>query len=84
MKKLSENITKNAIIKQFAGSVIDVIVYETIDSTNTRARQFLIEGKKPPFLLAADRQTAGRGRHGNSFFYRNAVFITVWSSSRMI
>ena len=67
-EKMPKNITKSEILKHFAGPVSDVIVYRKTDSTNTRARAFLNDGKQPPFLVVAEEQTAGRGRHGNSFF----------------
>ena len=68
MKKTAEKLDKIAILKHFTGQPINVIVYDVTDSTNTRARDMLGEGKQPPFLLAAAEQTAGRGRRGNSFF----------------
>ncbi len=68
MEKVSEKIAKSEILKHFAENGPDVTVFDVTDSTNTRARDLLKDGKQPPFVLAADRQTAGRGRHGNSFF----------------
>ena len=67
-EKMPKNITKSEILKHFTAPVSDVIVYSKTDSTNTRARAFLSEGKQPPFLVISEEQTAGRGRHGNSFF----------------
>ncbi len=67
-EKMLKNIAKSEILKLFTDPLSDVIVYSITDSTNTRARAFLNEGKQPPFLVLANEQTAGRGRHGNSFF----------------
>ncbi|QQE88344.1 bifunctional biotin--[acetyl-CoA-carboxylase] ligase/biotin operon repressor BirA [Azotobacter chroococcum] len=39
-------------------------IYETLDSTNTEAARLLTAGVEPPFLVLAERQTAGRGRRG--------------------
>ena len=68
MEKSSKKLDKSNILKHFTELVCDVIVYHVTDSTNTRARDMLVNGKETPFLLAAEEQTAGRGRHGNSFF----------------
>lgn len=45
-------------------------VFESIDSTNTYARELLIadEPRMTPFGIIADHQTAGRGRYTKSFF----------------
>ncbi len=63
-----KKISSFAILKHFHGKPFNVIVYDTIDSTNTQARRLLEAGKEPPFLLLAEAQSSGRGRHGNSFF----------------
>lgn len=68
VQKMYKKLAVSAVLKHFRTMQVPVIVYDTIDSTNTRARALLEEGKKPPFVLAANEQTAGRGRHGNSFF----------------
>ena len=41
--------------------------YDTIDSTNTKARALAKDGAPHGTVLIADRQTAGRGRLGRSF-----------------
>ena len=68
MDFFGKKLDKSEILKHFAKPVCNVIVYEVTDSTNTRARDMLMHGAPAPFLLAAEEQTAGRGRHGNSFF----------------
>lgn len=59
----------------------DVIIFESIDSTNTEARRRAASGKSAPALIIANSQTAGRGRLGRSFYspastglYMTAVF----------
>jgi BirA family biotin operon repressor/biotin-[acetyl-CoA-carboxylase] ligase len=47
---------------------IQIITYRTTGSTNDEARRLLKEGAKGTILIAADEQTAGRGRKGHSFF----------------
>lgn len=41
--------------------------FESIDSTNTRAKQMALEGAPHGTVLIADHQTGGRGRMGRSF-----------------
>lgn len=47
---------------------IDVLYLSTVDSTNNYCKRLLAEGRQGAFLVAADRQTAGRGRQGKSFY----------------
>ena len=49
------------------GAQADVVCFSTIDSTNTEARRRAQE-LSGPLLLAAETQTAGRGRQGHSFY----------------
>lgn len=71
-------LTENAIIAHMHSVLEDVIAYTVTDSTNTRARELLKEGKKPPFLLVSSAQTAGRGRRGNTFFSpENGFYYTL-------
>ena len=44
-----------------------VICLESVDSTNNYAKNLAHNGAKNGVLVAADRQTAGRGRHGHTF-----------------
>ena len=47
---------------------IDSILYfDTIDSTNTKAKELAAQGAPHGTVLIADRQTGGRGRMGRSF-----------------
>ena len=41
--------------------------FDTIDSTNTRARELAAQGAPHGTVLIADHQTGGRGRRGRSF-----------------
>ena len=45
----------------------EVIFYEETDSTNARAKDLIRAGAEGGTLVAADMQTAGRGRLGRSF-----------------
>lgn len=47
---------------------INTFHFETTDSTNRLARDYVNEGGTLPALFTADEQTAGRGRLGRSFY----------------
>lgn len=47
---------------------VGVYYYSTTDSTNNCCKRILADGKQGEFLVAADKQTAGRGRQGKSFY----------------
>ena len=47
---------------------VSVEVFRELDSTNSEAKRRLREGLTAPLLLAAEHQTAGRGRQGKSFY----------------
>ena len=40
--------------------------HASLPSTNQQARQLALDGQKGPFLVAAETQTAGRGRRGRT------------------
>ncbi len=42
--------------------------FDTIDSTNTKAKEMALQGAPHGSVLIADRQTGGRGRMGRSFY----------------
>ncbi|OOV93886.1 bifunctional biotin--[acetyl-CoA-carboxylase] ligase/biotin operon repressor BirA [Pseudomonas sp. MF4836] len=44
-----------------------VLVYDSIDSTNAKALLLIERGQPSPFLVLAERQTAGRGRRGRKW-----------------
>jgi len=45
----------------------DVLVFDSIDSTNAEALRSIERGRAAPFLVLAERQTAGRGRRGRKW-----------------
>ena len=49
--------------------------FDTIDSTNTRAKQMILEGAPHGTVLIADHQTGGRGRMGRSFHSPEGVGV---------
>ena len=55
-------------IYEMVGNEPSIIIYESIDSTNTRAKQLISNGVINNAIIAATEQTNGRGRQGKSFF----------------
>lgn len=55
-------LNNDAAVKQWP-----VMVLESIDSTNAEAIRLLSSDRQAPFLLLAERQTAGRGRRGRKW-----------------
>ena len=57
---------------------INILVFDEIDSTSTYARQN-ISALPLPSIIISDSQTAGRGRHGNSFYspQNTGLYMTV-------
>lgn len=47
---------------------LNVLIYDTLDSTNLEARRYVLEGGKTPTLIIAEEQSAGRGRMGRAFY----------------
>ena len=47
---------------------IKCTVLKTVDSTNNEAKRRIANGEAGEFIIAAEAQTAGRGRRGNSFY----------------
>lgn len=47
---------------------VKLYFYDSIDSTNTQAKRLLAQGLSENAFIAANEQTAGRGRLGRSFY----------------
>lgn len=46
----------------------EILVYKTIDSTNTEAKKLAVSGAAHGTVIISEEQTAGRGRRGRSFY----------------
>ncbi|MDE6412633.1 MAG: biotin--[acetyl-CoA-carboxylase] ligase [Eubacterium sp.] len=63
------DILNSAKIKNAMKHDIAVIYYTEIDSTNTQAKRLINSGEaNETLLVTAERQTAGRGRQGKTFY----------------
>lgn len=56
-----------AIAESSQGEHWPVSIHDSIDSTNAQALRAIGEGQAAPFLVLAERQTAGRGRRGRQW-----------------
>nr|WP_314526572.1 bifunctional biotin--[acetyl-CoA-carboxylase] ligase/biotin operon repressor BirA [uncultured Pseudomonas sp.] len=57
-----------------------ILVFDSIDSTNAEALRAIERGQAAPFLVVAERQTAGRGRRGRKWaspFAENVYYSLV-------
>ncbi len=55
-------------IAAYAGaSTWPTFIFDSIDSTNAEALRAVAEGRQAPFLVLAERQSAGRGRRGRTW-----------------
>ena len=53
-------------------------IYDTLDSTNIRAKQLALENTPHGTIVMAKQQTAGRGRLGRSFFSpREGIYLSI-------
>lgn len=69
-----------SIAQASAGISWPVLIHDEIDSTNAEALRLIAAGQAAPFLVLAERQTAGRGRRGRSWvspFAENLYFSLV-------
>ena len=75
---MKEKISRRKL-SSFLSKEIEVLSFSSLDSTNTFAKTLLLEGKAAPFLVIANKQTAGRGRQGKSFYSKknSGIYMTL-------
>lgn len=56
------------ISERLASVPVDVCVFSEIDSTNNEAKRRALDGVDKPVLIISEKQSAGRGRMGRSFY----------------
>lgn len=70
-----------AAVAEISDLALDVVVHESIDSTNNWSLQQYKSGKVLPFACFAEEQTAGRGRRGKQWAmsaYTNIAMTLAW------
>ncbi|WP_442114243.1 bifunctional biotin--[acetyl-CoA-carboxylase] ligase/biotin operon repressor BirA [Pseudomonas sp. NUPR-001] len=60
-------LEESAIVEHSQGECWPALIFDSIDSTNAQALRAIAEGQVAPFLVLAERQTAGRGRRGRQW-----------------
>ncbi len=76
---IQKDFLRIAEARELAVRGIACFVYDCIDSTSTQARRYAQEGGEAAALFLADRQSAGRGRTGKSFYspQSTGVYLTL-------
>ncbi len=64
IKKLCEKLIKNNV----SADICSISVFDSIDSTNSYGKNYILQGNPTPAMILAEEQTSGRGRCGRSFF----------------
>lgn len=63
-----DRLDEKTISKRLSFIPVGVCVLSEVDSTNTEAKRRAFDGAQTPALIIAERQSAGRGRMGRSFY----------------
>ena len=61
------DILDKKIIEDKTGRILTIEIYDELDSTNNKMKEYIYSGKRDVDLIIADSQTAGRGRMGRTF-----------------
>ena len=64
LELLSVNSIKQYLTAETSAAIQNIVLLGTIDSTNTFVKRFSEECGATRIIALAERQTAGRGRHG--------------------
>ena len=66
-------------IKKYFNNCTDIIILDTVDSTNNVAKQLAMQGCADKTLVIAEKQTQGRGRMGRSFISNedNGIYMSL-------
>lgn len=73
-------LDSEVISEQMPSCACPILIFDSIDSTNAEALRAIERGQAAPFLVLAERQTAGRGRRGRKWaspFAENVYFSHV-------
>lgn len=65
--KQMRDILDKKIIEEKTGGIITCEIYDELDSTNNRMKEYIYSGRRDMDLIVADSQTMGRGRLGRTF-----------------
>ena len=71
---MTESEIRNHLTTRLFGKTI--YAFDSIDSTNTKAKAFALDGAEEGTLVIAEEQTAGKGRHGRIWLSENGKNLT--------
>lgn len=63
-----ERLSEAKIAELVENERLKISVFDTVESTNSEAKRISADGVSEPVLIAAEAQSAGRGRMGRSFY----------------
>ena len=74
-----DRFSEGSLRAALANQSLPIYIYDTVDSTNNQAKRLLANGTSEPFMVVAETQTKGRGRHGRTFYSPSGVglYMTV-------
>ena len=78
---LEESVVTGALSAEANPHLSDINIFQTIDSTNTYARELAEKSSASGSVILAEQQTAGRGRRGKNWvspFAANIYLSIVW------
>ena len=67
-KQAYEALDRETILLDLGREELFLVVEDTVDSTSDAAKRHILSGGRTPAVFLAERQTAGRGRMGRSFY----------------
>lgn len=72
-------LSGDGIKKYLRSGGISLLVHKSVDSTNTMLKKAASEGAPEFSVIAASRQTAGRGRMGRSFYspLQSGIYLSI-------
>lgn len=68
---MKNQLSAKKIQGQICANIPNIIVFDSIDSTNSYGKNYILQENPLPALILAEEQSAGRGRQGRSFFSPN-------------
>ena len=65
---INDTLTVESLRAARVSPEVAICLLDCVDSTNSHAKRLALDGAEAPTLVVANRQTAGRGRMGRSFY----------------
>lgn len=63
-----DGLLNEALCRDVGIAALPIYGYRLVDSTNSEAKRFALQGGAAPAVFVAEEQSAGRGRMGRSFY----------------